>query len=113
MDIIPPCKEKRTLFNLFDIYDCKKCKLLRKDEFYTIGEINFNIYHLNDLCILNETLELDDFINSNKMKLFLKDAIINQCNNIILWLDEFDIEKDEDDFYNLLAFQKDIQIIVF
>ena len=108
----PNCKKKRTLLNLFDVFSCDDCPIRREDEEYVIGENRVFIYHLDDGCILNDLSE-DDLINSKKMKLFLKDAIINQNKVIILWLDSFDIEKKEIDLLNLASFDMDIHIMTF
>lgn len=106
MDYIPQCKQIRTLFNLFEIFSCDKCKFLRRDEYYVIGELNLNIYYTNDLCILNKS---DETI---KLKILLKDAIFCNNDNLIVWLDEFDFDKDENLVYDLLSFDLNVQIIV-
>ncbi len=107
---IPNCKKKRTLYNLFDVFSCENCPVLIKDEEYVISENKIYIYHLYDGCILNELNE-DELVNSKKMKLFLKDAIINKDKIIILWLDSFDVEKREIDLMNLASFDMDIHIM--
>ncbi len=107
-DYIPPCKSKRTFFDLFMFYDCKDCKLLVSDEYYNIGDLLVNIYYI-ERCLLNENN--DEIIKSDKLKILLKDSIINQRNNIIIWLDEFDFEKNEQLVYDLLSFNLDVQII--
>lgn len=89
-------------------YDCKDCKLLVSDEYYNIGDLLVNIYYI-ERCLLNENN--DEIIESDKLKILLKDSIINQRNNIIIWLDEFDFKKNEQLVYDLLSFDLDVQII--
>ena len=110
---IPNCKKERTFFNLFEVYTCNDCPLLRKDEEYIVGEKMMYIYHLDDGCILNKSLSKDDLINSKKMRVFLKDAILNQDSYLILWLDLFDPNKNEELFLNLMSFDQDVHIITF
>ena len=111
--VIPNCKKPRTFYNLFDVFSCDNCPLLIKDEEYIVGENKIYIYHLNDGCILHNDLSKEDLINSKKMRLFLKDAIINQENIIVLWLDSFDVDKNDYDFLSLASFEVDIHIITF
>lgn len=113
MSIIPNCQKKRTIFNLFEVYDCHDCKLLVKDEEYVVGEHTLYIYHLNDGCILNIDYSKEDVITSKKLKIFLKDAIINQDDILVLWLDSFSPNYQENDFLNLISFDLDVHIIVF
>lgn len=110
---IPNCMKKRTFYNLFDVFDCNNCSLIKKDEEYIVGENKIYIYHLNNGCILNKDLSKDDLVNSKKMRLFLKDAVLNQENIIVLWLDSFDLIKNEFDFLSLASFDVDVHIIVF
>ena len=110
---IPNCIKKRTFYNLFDVFSCDNCPVLRKDEEYIVGENKIYIYHLNDGCIIKKDLSKDDLVNSKKMRLFLKDAIINQGNIMVLWLDSFDVKKNELDFLSLASFDMDIHIITF
>lgn len=107
MDYIPQCKKLRTFFNLFEIFSCDKCKFLKRDEYYVIGELNFNIYYTNDLCVLNDKSK-----DLKKLKILLKDAIYCNNDNLIVWLDEFNFDKDENLVYDLLSFDLDVQIIV-
>lgn len=108
---IPPCKKSRTFFDLFKIYSCDECKLLFEDDYYNIGETNVNIYYI-ERCILSNNEYIDNVMESTKLKLLLKDAILNNDNNIIVWLDKFDIIKDESLLFDLLEFELDVQIIV-
>lgn len=107
-EYIPPCKRKRTFFDLFVFYDCNDCKLLVSDEYYNIGNLNVNIYYI-ERCLLN--VSNDEIIASDKLKILLKDSIINQSNNIIIWLDKFDFDRNEQLIYDLLSFDLDVQII--
>lgn len=100
-----PCQKRRTFFDLFKLYSCKECILSEKNEYYVIGEVNVNVYYLNR-CILNENNIFD-----KKLKILLKDAILNQDNNIIVWLDNFNFEMQQEIILNLLAFDFDVQII--
>lgn len=105
-----PCEEKRTLFNLLNIYDCHQCEKYRKEESYKIGEVSFNIYYIKKGCskIIYQDIDL---LFSKRLKLFLKDAIIYQNKIVVVWLDEFDINKDTYILYDLLSFEEDVHLI--
>ena len=112
MEYIPPCKEKRTFFNLFKIFSCKNCKFYDVNEYYVVGELNFNIYRLNNLCEYYKiNIDYQGIMFSNKLKLLLKDSIISNNENIIVWLDNFDYSINEELMFNLLSFDLDVQII--
>lgn len=110
---IPNCQRKRTFYNFFEVFDCNNCKCIKEDEEYIVGENTMYIYHLDDGCIMNKSLSKDELVNSKKMRLFLKDAIINQNDILILWLDSFDPDKEYYDFLNLMSFSLDVHIITF
>lgn len=115
------CYNNRTLFNVFDYYDCSKCTRFLKDEELFIEERKVYLYHSYKGCIdylqLNPRINYDLYIAKNKrIKLFLKDMVINQLNNkdcIYLWLEDFDFnnEYNMEIIYSLLGFGLDIQII--
>ena len=115
------CSRKITLFNVFECFDCSGCVKYRHDEELFIEERKVNIYTSYIGCCdylkLNPKINYDLFIATNKrIKLFLKDIIINNLNNrdyIYLWLDEFDLnsEYNMDIIYSLLDFGLDIHII--
>ena len=107
MDYVPPCKQRRTLFNILKVFSCNECKFLDCDEYYVIGDLNLNIYYINNKCILNGKSE-----DPLKLKILLKDAINCNNDNLIVWLDKFDFGKDESLIYDLLSFDLDVQIIV-
>ncbi|MBQ6817413.1 MAG: hypothetical protein IJO27_03185 [Bacilli bacterium] len=104
-----PCQSRRTFFDLFKLYSCENCKLLVEEEYYNIGDINVNIYYI-ERCILNK--DNNEVIESKKLNLFLKDAIFHSYNNVIVWLEKFDYQEDEELLFDLLSFDLDIQIIV-
>ena len=109
----PNCLKQRTFLNLFEVSNCDGCSLLRQDEEYKVGEHSLYIYHLDSGCILNKDLSKDDLTNSKKMKTFLKDAIIHQNEILVLWLDDFNPEKQELDFLNIMSFDLDVHIMTF
>ena len=112
-ELIPNCQKKRTFFNLFEVFDCKGCPCIKNDEEYVVGENMMYIYHLNDGCIFNKDQSKEELVNGKKLRLFLKDAIVNQNNIIVLWLDYFDVNKRDNDFYSLMSFGLDVHVLVF
>ena len=109
----PNCQKKRTFFNLFEVFTCENCPCIKEDEEYVVGENKLYIYHLDNGCIMNDGLTKDDLVNSKKMRAFLKDAVINQNDILILWLDSFDVDKRDNDFYSLMSFGLDVHIMTF
>ena len=110
---IPNCQKKRTFYNLFEVSTCDKCPCIKEDEEYKVGENKMYIYHLDDGCILNKSLSKEDLVNSKKMRLFLKDAILSQDEILILWLYWFNPNQNEQLFLNLMSFSLDVHIISF
>lgn len=88
-------KEKRSLIDLFKVYDCLACKYYLDDEVIKIGYNYIKVYYLKKDCLM----EKERFIygKSNRVNLIFKDICINQLfsyNNIVLWMNR------DDDFRN-------------
>lgn len=106
------CKNKRTIFNLFDVLDCRDCEKHLQDEDFDIGGMGIHVYRIHVGC---EEVKMSavEVAFSKKLKLFLKDAIYHQKDNLVfLWENEFDIESIGDDIYDLLSFDEDAHILV-
>ncbi|HHX79470.1 MAG TPA: hypothetical protein GX692_00170 [Acholeplasmataceae bacterium] len=105
------CKQKRTFFNLFQIYDCKTCPYQKTDEFFLIGNTNISIYYLFGDC---PNVEIDKeflYFTSKKLKWLLLDAIIYQQEILVIFIEEFRLEKYYFILDCLLNFGLSIQII--
>ena len=75
------CKENRSIFNLFKIFSCDSCDSFYKDEEFVIGKRKVSIYYSENKCKYINFVKEDENIYFNpKIKLFLKDAIINNDN---------------------------------
>lgn len=106
------CKMKRTFMNILKINNCFNCINYCSDEYIAIANTKVNIYYLASRCLL---ISYDDiFIAFNKkIKLFLKDAIINRDTVLPLW-----ITKDEllyiknNSLYNLVELSLNIHIAI-
>lgn len=104
------CKERRTIYNLFKIFDCQSCNSFIKDEEFVVGRRKVNIYYSINKCKLDDFIDFKESIYFNKkIKMFLKDAILNQGNILVLWLDEDIINNDIIEL--LLEFDLDIHIM--
>lgn len=113
-------KEKRNLFNLFEIYDCCGCNKYRIDSSFQVCNNYVNIYYLDNNCFENE--DIDELIAFNKkLKIILKDAIINKSNKlnddfIFIWLlrkEEYLVYKSYELIYDLLEFENNIHILIY
>ena len=92
------------------------CKYYREDESYNIGNVKVNIYYSEYYCEYLFANDKDSYIlNSYKVRMFLKDAIINKLKEkdiIILWLDNF-LNYDYFEMLDMLiGFGLDIYIMV-
>lgn len=114
------CFKDKTIFNLFEYSSCEGCACFIEDKIITIGEVRINLYYIHEGC--NQLLFKNDYYYhleiflSKKLKLFLKDIIINKIKNnnlFFLWLDNFDLnnEFNMNILYDLLEFEEDIYII--
>jgi hypothetical protein len=107
------CIKKRTVFDLFEVYKCDKCNYHKKDEFIYIGNNIVGIYHLFNNCKYL-ILDVDYLIfDSKKLKILLKDAILNYENILLIFVEEFRIEPFYDIFSKILDSGLSIQIITF
>ena len=104
------CLKKRTIFDLFDIYDCEGCKYNKQEEDIYVGNIKVSIYYAFGKCKILSDEEVDLLVYDNlKLKMFLYECA--QVDNIIpLWLDDFNIEDDYEILDYLLSFNLDIHI---
>ena len=105
------CKQRRTFFNLFQIYDCKNCPYQKTDEFFLIGNTNISIYYLLRDC---PQVEIDKeylYFTSEKLKRILLDAIIYQEEILLIFLEDFILERSYFLLDFLLNFGLSIQII--
>lgn len=105
------CTRRRNIFELFTIYTCERCPYKREDEFIYIGHNLIAIYYLYNNC---PTLGVNpDYIivNSNKLRILMKDAILNNDQIIFLFLDDFKLEDYYDVFLDILDSELSIQII--
>lgn len=105
------CERRRTLLNLFEVYDCKKCEYYHDDEYFVVGNTHIFVYYLFNLCHLdNENIDYL-FYYSRKITLFYKDAIINHDNILFLFIEDFNIEKYFDILNLFLNMNLDLQIL--
>lgn len=109
------CNNKRTLFNLFEIFNCNGCAKKLTDETILIGSCTINIYYLNRNCL--DFVYNDNDVSQNLyLKVFLRDMIENP-KNIFIWLTINTIEEkkiiNNDNFlFDLVSFEENIHIIV-
>lgn len=87
------CFEKRTIFNFWEYLSCDKCKYKLDDEEIIIGNNKIYIYNIKICC--KESIDNDNlFLKNKKVKIFLKDCVINQNKIIFLILEDFSLEKN-------------------
>ena len=106
------CERKRDLFNIFEVFTCDDCEYYCKDEFIFMGETRINIYYLASRCKL---IEYDDeyIAFSKKLKMFIKDCILNQYNILCIWLKRDELELINDRYiYALYELIDDIHICI-
>lgn len=105
------CKENRSIFNLFKIFNCEDCDSFYKDEEFVIGKRKINLYYSINKCkYVNIVKEENNIYFNSKVKLFLKDAILNSDNILILWVNKNEI--NDDLIEQLLEFDLDIHIMI-
>lgn len=106
------CHKKRTLFDLLTIYKCDNCPNYLKDEFIVIEGVSINIYYLNSRCKENDYD--DDYIAFNKkIRIFLKEGIINRQSVIIIWINKEELNLLNDEcLFSLTRLGKPLHIAV-
>ena len=106
------CNQTRTMFNLFQIYNCHNCDKFKEDEFIKIGNQIIAIYYIFNQC---EFLGINKDVlvyNSKKVKILLKESIINDKNIFLFFVDGFfEIDKYFNLFERIMDNDLDIQII--
>lgn len=105
------CNLKRSIFTLFEVFNCENCKYKQNDEFIYIGRNVIGIYYLFDDCL---NLEMDKELligDSSKLKLLLRDAIINQEEIFLCLLEDFKLSFYYDEFEKILDAGLSVQII--
>ena len=106
------CKENRNIFNLLKIYSCSDCDSYYKDEEFVIGKRKINLYYSENKCKFIDIIKEEDSIYFNpKVKLFLKDMVLNAGNILALCVNKSDINNDI--IEHLLEFDLDIHIMIF
>ncbi len=103
------CYKTRTLFDFFDVADCKSCKYYQEDTSFYIGNNAINIYYLNS-CKREDDIDL--FLFSKKARLFFKDATLNSDNNLFMIIEDFHISKYMESLEALLELKENIHILV-
>lgn len=105
------CKERRSIFTLFKIFDCESCDFYYKDEEFIVGRRRVNLYYSENKCkLINLIKEDEGFYFNPKVKLFLKDAILYQGNILVLCINKNEINNDI--IEHLLEFDLDIHIML-
>lgn len=105
------CRNKRTFFNLFKIHDCGKCSHWKEDEFFFIGNTNISIYYLFRDCPQIEIEKGNLYYFSEKLKRLLLEAALHQEEIILVFLEDFELEKSYELLGILLEFGLSVQII--
>ena len=105
------CKSRRTFLNLFRIFSCATCEHRKEDEFFLIGNTNISIYHLFWDCPGVEIAKEELYFFSKKLKTLLLEAVIHQEEILLLFFENFNLEKNFDLLEQLLAFRLSLQII--
>lgn len=104
------CLNRRTIFDFYTYHDCEKCCFMNDNEEIRIGNKNIFLYYLRKCDVIEYDIDLL-FLYSNKVKLFLKDCIINQNLITFLIFDDFRMNS----LYSLeelLEFGSDIHILI-
>ena len=104
------CFEKRTIFNFWKYMDCLKCNHRLVDEEIIIGVNKIYIYNIRK-CNWIDVDKDSIFLKSQKVRLFLKDCIINQKNIIFVVLEDFNLEKNIEWIESFLEESGDIHIL--
>jgi hypothetical protein len=104
------CKKERSLYNLLEVFDCKKCKEYPLDMHFEIGNTLIAVYYLFKFCPIDE-----DFVTCNNERVvqIFKEMVINQENSIYLFIEDFEIEKYFNELNLLLDLTEKIIIISF
>lgn len=106
------CCKKKTIFNFFKISDCENCYHLRKNDEIKIGDRSIYLYYLRECDYIIKDVDYL-FLLSCKVRLFLKDCIINEKIVIPLILEELKFSYND---YNmmevLIGLGNDIHILI-
>lgn len=105
------CIIKRNIFEMFTVYTCDRCPYKKEDEFIYIGHNLIAVYYFYDNC---PTLAINPnciITNSNKLRILMKDAIINNDQILFLFLENFKLDDYYDVFLDILDSGLSIQII--
>ena len=71
------CKDRKNIFNYFEVSKCDRCDYYLEDYSILVGSNYIYVYYINK-CVLNEYDSELLFGFDKKVRLFIKDAIINQ-----------------------------------
>jgi hypothetical protein len=105
------CKTKRTFLDLFEVYECKNCPHQVTDEQIIIGRRTIGIYHLFEGCGLLKTDCESLIATSKKMRILLKDAVINDAKIFLFYVEDFQIGKFTEIFAQILDAGFHVQVI--
>ncbi|NLD26702.1 MAG: hypothetical protein GX661_05000 [Acholeplasmataceae bacterium] len=105
------CREKRSFFNIFTIFDCRSCPFQKEDENLIIGENNIGIYHLFRDCPQVPINKDDLYYDHPKLRHLLMDAIRYQEEIFLLFVEEFRLSSYIEVFDKILDSGLSIQII--
>ncbi|MDD4389080.1 MAG: hypothetical protein PHV87_07740 [Bacilli bacterium] len=105
------CNRKRTVFDLLSVYTCEGCKHQRKDELIVIGNQVIAIYYLSDNCPHLSTDNDYLVLESKKLSLLFKDAIIYNKQIMFFFFEEFKLEKHYELFEKIMDDGLSIQVI--
>lgn len=107
------CKSKRTFLELFVVYDCKSCPHQVADEQIIIGRGTIGIYHLFEGCAFLKTDGNKLVSTSKKLRILLKDAILNDARIFLFYVEDFKIESFMEIFAQILDAGFHVQVITF
>lgn len=95
-------KERRSLINLFKVFDCDNCKYLLEDEIIKIGYQIIQVYYLKQMCIFdNKDIFYKD---SERIRIIFKEiifSVIKKEKNIFLWLE---VDDDLSRYYDEMEY---------
>ncbi|HBP25833.1 MAG TPA: hypothetical protein DD618_02655 [Acholeplasmatales bacterium] len=105
------CKTKRTFLDLLTIYNCKNCPHQVTDEQIIIGRGTIGIYHLFEGCALLKTDREQLISTSKKLRILLKDAIINDAKIFLFYVEDLKIGDFLEIFAQILDAGFHVQVI--
>ena len=95
---------KRNLRNIFKVFSCENCSLIKKDEKILIGNNVIYIYYLGK-C----EYHIDDFLYNKKLIQILYEFIVGRVDEVLIIEEYKNIAKD--DLEVLLEMKINIHII--